>query len=250
MSEHPHVHAPQQGIHSWRDFSVHIAVVTIGLLLAIGLQQVVEFVHHRNERAHLEEQMRETFVTNLDLIADDLTKIAVFRSYLMDVRLAIDARIGGSSASQPSESDQRNFYFFPPPDIGAFEAAKASGTVALLSLDNIRLYDRVLASHDTMQTEFQRYLTAVSAVRAFRLRFETAPGTRYRLAYLDLAKLSTAELVEYRALIGDMLGTGDGYALRLRNLDVQARAILDGARTEGELRAAMAKPLGAGARVP
>ena len=52
MSEHPHVHVPQEGIHTWREFAVHIAVVTIGLLLAIGLQQIVETVHHRSQRAN------------------------------------------------------------------------------------------------------------------------------------------------------------------------------------------------------
>ena len=44
------VHAPHQTIHTWKDFLIHIAAITIGLLLAVGLEQTVEYVHHRHQR--------------------------------------------------------------------------------------------------------------------------------------------------------------------------------------------------------
>jgi hypothetical protein len=30
------IHAPHGGIHTWKDFFIHIATITIGLLIAIG----------------------------------------------------------------------------------------------------------------------------------------------------------------------------------------------------------------------
>jgi hypothetical protein len=45
------VHAPHHPVTTWKDFLLHIAVVTIGLLLAIGLEQTVEFFHHRHQVA-------------------------------------------------------------------------------------------------------------------------------------------------------------------------------------------------------
>src|SRR5664279_1235216 len=33
------VHPPTAAIHGWKDFFVHIATITIGLLIAIGLEQ-------------------------------------------------------------------------------------------------------------------------------------------------------------------------------------------------------------------
>jgi len=42
------VHAPHEGINTWRGFALHIATVFIGLLLALGLEQTVEYVHHRH----------------------------------------------------------------------------------------------------------------------------------------------------------------------------------------------------------
>ena len=242
MSELPHVHAPEQGIHTWRDFIVHIAVVAIGLLLAIGLQQIVETVHDRSERAHLEDQMHGTFVANAEMITDNVQMLENLQGYLADLRLTVGAQIDGRSPPPaPAEADPRNFTFIPPPSLGAYEAAKANGTVGLLSFDTIRLYDRVGMTIGIMQTDLQRYLGAMNAMRAFAARFESAPVDPYRIPQVNLAHLSAAELIEYRILIGNMIGAAEAFKNRLRILGLSSRAILDGVQTEAELRAAIAK---------
>lgn len=50
------VHAPHGPVHSWRDFLVHIAAIAIGLLLALALEKLVEYIH---ERRQLTEARRE-----------------------------------------------------------------------------------------------------------------------------------------------------------------------------------------------
>ena len=52
------VHAPHQSIHTWRDFLIHIATISIGLLIAVGLEQTVEYLHHRHQVADLREALR------------------------------------------------------------------------------------------------------------------------------------------------------------------------------------------------
>jgi hypothetical protein len=47
------VHPPHHAVSSWGDFFIHLATITIGLLIAIGLEQTVEAIHHRHERAAL-----------------------------------------------------------------------------------------------------------------------------------------------------------------------------------------------------
>jgi hypothetical protein len=49
------VHAPHETVHGWRDFLTHIATITIGLLIALGLEAGVEALHHR----HLVREARE-----------------------------------------------------------------------------------------------------------------------------------------------------------------------------------------------
>jgi hypothetical protein len=43
------VHAPHETVHTWQDFFIHIATIVIGLLIAVGLEQTVEFFHHRHQ---------------------------------------------------------------------------------------------------------------------------------------------------------------------------------------------------------
>ena len=52
------VHPPHQATHSWKDFFIHIATIVIGLLIAVGLEQTVEFFHHRHQIAETREALR------------------------------------------------------------------------------------------------------------------------------------------------------------------------------------------------
>jgi hypothetical protein len=42
------VHPPSEPVHSWRDFFIHLATITIGLLIALSLERCVEWQHHRH----------------------------------------------------------------------------------------------------------------------------------------------------------------------------------------------------------
>jgi hypothetical protein len=43
------VHPPHHAANTWRDFFIHIATIAVGLLIAVGLEQTVEYVHHRHQ---------------------------------------------------------------------------------------------------------------------------------------------------------------------------------------------------------
>ncbi len=60
------VHPPHQAAHTWKDFFIHIATIVVGLLIAVGLEQTVEFFHHRHQvaevRRALDEERQENIV--------------------------------------------------------------------------------------------------------------------------------------------------------------------------------------------
>jgi hypothetical protein len=49
------IHAP---VRAWRDFFLQIATIVVGLCIAVGIQQTVEFVHHRHQLAELRQTLR------------------------------------------------------------------------------------------------------------------------------------------------------------------------------------------------
>ena len=70
------VHPPHAPTHTWRDFLIHIATIVIGLLIAIGLEQSVEYLHHRHQLKEAQEQfsvegekIQSNLATNLKGVA-------------------------------------------------------------------------------------------------------------------------------------------------------------------------------------
>jgi hypothetical protein len=58
------IHPPERAAHTWRDFFIHIATIVIGLLIAIGLEQTVEAIHHHRELVETREALRQERVQN------------------------------------------------------------------------------------------------------------------------------------------------------------------------------------------
>ena len=61
------VHPPHVAAHSWKDFFIHIATIVIGLLIAIGLEQMVEFSHHRHQVEQIDEALQNESIENRDI---------------------------------------------------------------------------------------------------------------------------------------------------------------------------------------
>jgi hypothetical protein len=66
------VHAPHESVHGWRDFLLHLFTITIGLVIALGLEGCVEWQHHR----HLVHEAEQSLHTEIQNNANDLTRIA------------------------------------------------------------------------------------------------------------------------------------------------------------------------------
>ena len=65
------VHPPHEAAHTWKDFFIHIATIVIGLIIAVGLEQTVEFFHHRHQAHQLEESLNREIENNLATLRKD-----------------------------------------------------------------------------------------------------------------------------------------------------------------------------------
>ena len=63
------VHAPHEPIHGWRDFLIHLGTITIGLLIALGLEATAEWFHHRQEVADARESLHRELLANQEHFA-------------------------------------------------------------------------------------------------------------------------------------------------------------------------------------
>jgi hypothetical protein len=85
------VHAPHEPLHTWRDFWIHLGTITIGLLIAISLEQSVEGLHHVHQRHQLEKDLRAEGERNIEIVAKDAQVLAATRAWELSLRKNVDA---------------------------------------------------------------------------------------------------------------------------------------------------------------
>lgn len=147
------VHPPEHAAHSWRDFAIHIATIVIGLLIAVGLEQSVEFFHHRHQRHQMLEDIREEGESNAR-ICSDMLFFSEAESQLMDawagaVRSAPVVngyvRVTVSPDLRGKDSERMNRLHLASkgptlPTVPVWDSARDNQTTALLPEQSVRFF--------------------------------------------------------------------------------------------------------------
>lgn len=69
------VHAPNESMHGWRDFLLHLTTITIGLLIALSLEGLVEWQHRRHLVHDAEASLHAEIKSNADNMGGVLTDL-------------------------------------------------------------------------------------------------------------------------------------------------------------------------------
>lgn len=83
------VHPPHEPLHGWRDFLVHLLTITIGLLIALGLEAIVEHLHHHHQVEHLREALKKERAENQKRFAHDTEFVRVEMAMLKNDLLVL-----------------------------------------------------------------------------------------------------------------------------------------------------------------
>jgi hypothetical protein len=76
------VHPPHEAAHTWKDFFIHIATIVVGLLIAVGLEQTVEYFHRRHEVQELREALKQEREENRKIFIVNVAAYRVNRAIL------------------------------------------------------------------------------------------------------------------------------------------------------------------------
>jgi hypothetical protein len=76
-----HFHLPKP-LHGWREFAGEVGIIVVGVLIALGAEQLVEQVHQRQEAAQANDIIRGELAFNLGRLQSRL-----------QIRSCVDARI-------------------------------------------------------------------------------------------------------------------------------------------------------------
>ena len=203
------VHPPHHAATTWRDFFIHIATIVLGLLIAIGLEQTVEYFHHRRQVAETAQALREERQHNIKQFAIDT---AIFHSETtrfqtnLAVLLYVKTHPTATRESWPGQINWHttNVSFSD----SAWVTAQQDNVTALMPQQEVRAQERLYGQ-----------LAAVEAGQRDRLRAIT-DARRYMVQDSDPAHLTPSQLEEQILLTQSVLISHYRMGSEMRNLNV------------------------------
>ena len=135
------VHAPHHPISNLRDFFIHIATITIGLLIALALEAGVEALHHRHLRRETRAKLREEIEQNAKDFPKDLRALDGETQELR-ANIALLERLRQHQPALPNEQLKFN-WFWNSTSNSAWTTAKDTGALSLMGSDTVEGYDEL-----------------------------------------------------------------------------------------------------------
>jgi hypothetical protein len=215
------VHVPHKSEHTWTDFFIHIATICVGLLIAIGLEQAVEFVHHRHQAAELRENLHD----ESEQILSDTDRCLTS----MDDRVVwLDTRIAQAQQAVWSHQPLTGAATFNPkycaaPDIPIWRTAKESGLAFYLTRGEITGYSEMEYVVTHQFDHLKQLSTTIHDTAQFIATFPRLPNSQP-----DFSRASPEDLRHYLALLTAESDAAGTYVSALHTVRGATRAVLHG----------------------
>lgn len=165
------VHAPHEGIHSWRSFFIHVATICVGLLIAVGLEQTVEHIHHRHQLNECREALKAEQQDNRRVMDYRLKE---FRRYtkVLQGNLAdfiyLQQHPGTPMDKLPEPLSWSAIQIAAY--TSAWSSAKLGNMTALMTPAELHEYERIYESLETAQARYLSFRSALGDARAYTVR--------------------------------------------------------------------------------
>ncbi len=171
------VHAPHEPIHTWRDFVLHLIVVTIGLVIALSLEALVERIHQRHLLHTAETNLRVELATNRNLLAGDEHQLDRTEAELQQDIATLVARKSNPPVSKPLNFD----WLWNGMEDSAWTTAHDSGALTLMPYDTAQAWSGIYGQQGTVNQQASVYISDI---------YRAAAPTKGR----PFAELTPAEL--------------------------------------------------------
>jgi hypothetical protein len=161
------VHAPEHPLTTRKDFFLHLFTITIGLLIALGLENTAEWVHHVHQRREADANIVSELRDNEHDVDAMLAAIPKERENMIRALKFLDAH----AQNKPTDIKGMDLGLtFSTLSDASWQTANANGALSYMEYAHIKRYSGAY----TLQAQFNRlqeetlttYLTVQSNVIA------------------------------------------------------------------------------------
>jgi hypothetical protein len=131
------VHAPHGATRSWRDFLGHIAAIAIGLLLALALEKLVEYIHERRQLTEARRELAMEIADNRRILAmNEIEASRIQQELDADLKIIHAARLHAPVGDGKLDYSVR---FYATKD-GPWQAVRQGGSLILMPYEELQAY--------------------------------------------------------------------------------------------------------------
>jgi hypothetical protein len=204
-----HLHLPKP-LHGWRAFVGEVGIIVIGVLIALGAEQLVEAAHHKQEAAEADNSIRSELAFNLGRLESRTTIHSCVDRRIEEIQALLDGAADKPEITTPSWIGRPQSWAFAS---SQWQAESQAGRAALVNSHKLSayavMYARMQDLGDEMtleQTDWARLRTLehvrrLDPAETFELN-TTLQDARYRdwrLALVTSQLFSMANTLGVRA---------------------------------------------------
>jgi hypothetical protein len=161
------VHPPEHGIHGVRDFFVHLLTITVGLLIALGLENAAEGMHHRHQRMEAQAILRQEVQDNQVKLARILQGTATTRGNMVRTLQYLDDRRDG----KPGDATGISFAFSEGPlESTGWKTTLATGVVSFMEPAEVQKYAGAYQEQQLFEEAEERALEHIERLDSYLLQ--------------------------------------------------------------------------------
>jgi hypothetical protein len=230
------VHPPHHSDSTWRDFFIHMITIVLGLLIAIGLEQSVEALHHLHQRHELEAQLLDEAHLNADIIEANFKADEMEMAWLLGLQQDVRAMIASGGKTRFAyrrhpETSPGNPVAFLRYRTAVWDTAKQNATLALLPPPVAGVYTGSYGQEELATEARLRMIDALNQQHAFEYKF--ASPTQPMVP--DLSQMDVKQLDDYSTLLAQSFAAAYYAKQRLREYESTNNAVLKGLTTREEI---------------
>jgi hypothetical protein len=189
------VHPPHGPIHSVRDFMVHLLAITIGLLIALGLEATVEWLHHRSLVREARENISHEIRDNRQRLATELNALPAEEKRLEDILTTVGDVERGRSAKPIGDYT----WTLVRLSESAWNTAFSTGATAHMQYDQVNKDSQLYAAQQLFNSTMERYVGLRIEMYAFLTRLEL-PDKPSSTEFEAAKRVITSDIIMCRSL--------------------------------------------------
>jgi hypothetical protein len=147
------VHPPHESIHGKRDFFLHLFTITIGLLIALSLEGLVEWQHHRHLVHEAEASLREEIKSNAAGMAGTLDTLHKSQADLKHAVDMLQILIATKKLPHGSMSISYHIVTF---DSVSWKTAETTGALSYMPYDLAKEYSTIYDTQEELAASEQQ----------------------------------------------------------------------------------------------